>query len=84
MTIPMKYKEVVYYLGLDPKEIVSVKKISSVPQTWDVHLRWGDKEWRGHIEAPPWSLRPPVTRLDDLLNNTKDCEACHGTGKVSK
>ena len=80
--IPVEHRLAVYYLGLDYTEIVSTKVVSNVPMVFEVHLRKGGREWKGHIPAPEWSMRPVVTHLADLLNSTKDCPTCEGTGKV--
>jgi hypothetical protein len=80
--IPIQFRQAVYYLGLDPDEIVEVREISYDGPTFDVHLRKSDLEWHGHLRAPAWSPHPPVCRIEDLVNNTKDCSACKGSGKV--
>jgi hypothetical protein len=82
--IPVEHRQAVYFLGLDPKEIVSVREISVIPHVFDVHLRWGGKEWHGHIPVPSYGPRPPVIRLADLISHTKDCEHCGGSGKVPR
>lgn len=81
--IPIEFREAVYYLGLSSDEIVDVRKISSTGPVFDVHLRKGDQEWRGHLTAPPWSTRVPVCRIEDLVNNTQDCSTCRGSGKIA-
>ena len=83
-SIPAEHRMAVYYLGLIPEEIVSVRTISQVPMVFDVHLRKGEREWHGHIPAPEFSMRPPVTRMDDLIDSTQTCPACGGSGKVPR
>ena len=82
--IPVEHRQAVYYLGLDYTEIVYAREISNVPHVFDVHLRKGGREWKGHIPVPEFTLRPPVTHLEDLLNSTMDCPTCDGSGKVPR
>lgn len=42
--IPTHLKNVVYYLGVDPDEVVSAREISPLGPTFDLHLRRGDLE----------------------------------------
>lgn len=91
-SIPTKYKEACYYLGLNPDHIVDLQRLSpedlaskgydSLAMAWRVSLRNGDLHWSGIIVAPPYSVRPPVTHIEDLINNTRDCPNCKGSGKV--
>jgi hypothetical protein len=82
--IPMRYKAAVYYFGLNYHDIEHLDYLDGSGMRIRVKLRKGDLEWSGILTAPPWRLRPPVTRIEDLINNTKDCPACKGSGKVSK
>lgn len=80
--IPTEHKAAVYFLGLNPEEIVEVKEIS--PSRWAVKLAKGELEWSGQLTAPAWSIRPPVTTIEDLLNETTNCPHCSGSGKVPR
>lgn len=81
--IPTRFKQAVYFYGFDPAEIVDVKYLDGHGRIW-VHLRNGELEWKGKLDAPPWKIPMPTIRCEDLVNGTEDCPACRGSGKVAK
>lgn len=81
--MPIKLRAAVYYFGFDPDEVVDLRYLDTSGQKVWVHLRKDDLEWKGNLEAPSWSVRPVVTRVEDLVNNTQDCPTCGGSGKMS-
>jgi len=92
-SVPTQHKEIVYWTGVRFNEIEWAEKLSPtelanqgydpLAMAWWVSLRKGDLHWSGIVVAPPYDpRRPPLARIEDLLNNTRDCSHCKGSGKV--
>lgn len=82
--IPTHLRAAVYYFGFDPDEIVELRYLTGDACNVWVHLRNGEQEWKGNLSAPPWKIPMPTIRCEDLINGTKNCPTCHGSGKVAK
>ena len=82
--IPVEHRLAVYLYGLDPAEIVALRYLDPGGMKIAVKLRRGKLEWSGHLSAPTLRLPPPRIRVADLLDDTRDCPACRGSGKVPR
>ena len=80
--IPVEHRLAVNYLGLDYTEIVSLKVVSDLPMVLEPALAQGRAGVEGPYPRPRVVDAPGVPHLAHLLNSTRDCPTCEGTGKV--
>lgn len=82
---PHSHRLAMYYFGIPRQHILDAEQVSVSPETFRLHLCDDEgREWKGNLRVPPYTGTVYSISVSDLVDQTKGCPLCRGTGKVAQ